>query len=795
MQRIHICNFTLSPSAKTVKGKEVGPVKKIHAVSVRTLAEFACATGSVASAGRMAARMREGREGHAAVQRELSEGWAAEVPVSLDVCVEGVHLRVQGRADMLRLDGNCACVAEIKTTRINPNEILSEDYPAHWAQAEIYAHLFCTIHGCDCAEVQLIYVGVRGGRRCFRRELDAAELARRFEGYAQPYARQLEAQETWKEASEPTLRELRFPYPEYREGQREMADCVQRALSEGGRALIEAPTGIGKTAAALYGALKALGAGKVTSVFYLTARTTGRRAAEQALQRMRFGGLRIRSVTLTAKEKICFQRKPDCALCRYGDGYFERRREALRRAMELEVLDAEAICVLAREFELCPFELSLDLTLTADVVICDYNYVFDPRVRLKRHFDRKSRAGLLIDEAHNLPDRAREMYSASLSGERVAALRARIAAVFGEEDMLLASISAMLDQLTVEDAEYDALREPPQELVRAASEFAAKAEQLRVSDEDTVELMLDCNWFVRVAKQFDEEIYRALIRPEGKDRHIEVRLWCFAPEKYLDRAYKRVGGVALFSATLAPMDFYGKILAAPDRDGWLQLESPFPRENLFTARLPVSVRYRDRSETMEQVTRIIHAMSQAHKGNYLACFPSHAYLMQAYRYYVTRFPGERAVCQESHMSEQRRRQFIELFEQNPQESLTAFIVLGGVFSEGVDLPDDRLSGAAIISTGIPQVNPESELLREIYDDGFEGGYDAAYTYPGFRRVLQAAGRVIRTETDRGVVLLLDERYASEKYQELFPGHWRLQKITSMSALNRKLNAFWGDENR
>ena len=297
-------------------------MKKIHVVSVRTLAEFACATGSVTSASRMAARMREGREGHVAVQRMLDERWVAELPVSLDVNVGGMELRVQGRAYAAWLERDCAHIAEIKTTRINPNEILSEDYPAHWAQAEIYAHLLCARDGCAAAEVQLIYVGVHGGQRSFKRELDREELARRFMAYALPYARQLEAQERWKEASEPTLQNLRFPFAEFREGQREMADCVQSALCAGGRALIEAPTGIGKTAAALYGALKALGAGKVTSVFYLTARTTGRRAAEDALKLMRGDGLRIRSVTLTAKEKICFQRKPDCVLCRYGDGYF-----------------------------------------------------------------------------------------------------------------------------------------------------------------------------------------------------------------------------------------------------------------------------------------------------------------------------------------------------------------------------------------------------------------------------------------------------------------------------------------
>ena len=203
-----------------------------------------------------------------------------------------------------------------------------------------------------------------------------------------------------------------------------------------------------------------------------------------------------------------------------------------------------------------------------------------------------------------------------------------------------------------------------------------------------------------------------------------------------------------------------------------------------------SVKYRDRSATMEAVCRAIHAMTQAHTGNYIACFPSHAYLMQAYKYYCTRFPGEYAICQEGHMSENRRQKFIARFQPKPERSMVAFIVLGGVFAEGVDLPDDRLCGAAIISTGIPQVNPEAELMRELYDDGFEGGTDTAYTYPGFRRVLQAAGRVIRTETDRGTVLLLDERYSAEKYQELMPPHWRVQKITSMSSLNRWLNAFW-----
>ena len=768
-------------------------MEKNHVVSVRALAEYACASGSLISGAVMAARMREGREGHLEIQRMLGDAWQAEAPLSMDVKLDGVLLRVQGRADAMRFEDGNACIAEIKTTRINPYEVLKDDYPVHWAQAEIYAHLACELNGCPMAEVTLIYAGTKGGVQKFKREFSCDELEERFLNYARPYVQYLLAADAWKDAAEPTLHDLKFPFEDYREGQRDMADMVYRAMCENSRALIEAPTGIGKTAASLYGALKALGAGKISRIFYLTARTTGRRAAENALQLMRGGGLKLRSVTITAKEKVCFMQKPDCGMCRYGDGYYEKRREALRIAMQREVFGPEEIGELAQEFEICPFELSLDLTELADVIICDYNYVFDPRVRLKRHFDRKNTAGILIDEAHNLPDRAREMYSASLSGTAVEKLRSRMAEIYGAEDVLCRHLAELLEALTVADAEYDAMSSVPEAIVNAAAAFAEQAEKLRVSDEVAVELMLEAGWFARVAKRFDDACFRTLIRPEGKNDRIAVKLWCFAPENYIDRLFKRVGGAALFSATLAPLDFYARLLSVPDRHMWLALESPFPRENLFAARIPVKVKFREREASMEQVARILHAMTQARRGNYLACFPSHAYLMQACKYYRSRFPGEHVIWQDAHMSEEDRRKFIAQFRRDGESSMLAFIVLGGVFAEGVDLPDELLSGAAVISTGIPQPNPESELLREMYDDGFEGGADAAYTYPGFRRVLQAAGRVIRTETDKGVVLLLDERYAAEKYLELMPSHWRLQKITSMSSLNCKLNRFWEAE--
>ena len=765
-------------------------MEKVHVVNVRTIAEYACEGGSIGWSAHMAQRMREGRKGHQAIQEGLPSGWQAEAAVSLDAQVEGIMLRVQGRADAVCIGNDEIDLMEIKTTRCNPYEVCQDDYPVHWAQAQIYAYIFCLQNAIDSAHIRLVYAGTKGGKQEFKREYSLEELTKLFYRYAQPYAKWAAAGDEWKEIAQPSYLNLQFPFDHFRDGQKEMADCVYSAMADHSRTLIEAPTGTGKTAASLYGAVKALGEGKITSIFYLTARTTGRRSAENALGLMRAKGLKIRSVTLTAKEKICFHRKADCAACRYAEGYYDRRRLALKRALEIESITAEVIEDLAREFEICPFELSLDISEISDVIICDYNYVFDPKVRLKRHFSKKSKAGLLIDEAHNLPDRGREMYSASLSGSEVERLRAKIGGVFGKEDALYRMITELLETLTVQDAEYDARSEVPENVLLAAKNFAQRAESLRVSDEDTVELMYACSWFARVATQFDDSAYRTLIRPEGAKNRIEVRLWCYAPEKFFDRMFSRVGGAALFSATVTPMDFYAKVLAVDPKCGCLQLESPFPVENLFVARLPVSVKFRDRSQSMEQVVQIIRAMAKAHTGNYLACFPSHAYLMQAYNYYRMRFPEDRVVYQDSAMSEDKRSEFIAGFRTGQKDSMVAFIVLGGVFAEGIDLPEEQLSGAVIVSTGIPLPNPETELLCELYDDGFGGGQDAAYTYPGFRRVLQAAGRVIRTENDRGVVLLLDARYASEKYMELFPNHWRMRKITSMSALQQKLGAFW-----
>ena len=762
---------------------------KIHSVSARALAEFAFEKGDIVPAALAASRMREGVRGHQALQELLPFNWRPEVAVSRDIEVDGHILRVHGRADAVYMDQDIVRVQEIKITAKNPDLILKFDYPAHWAQGEIYACLFCLNQGIDSAEVRLTYARPDRGKREYVEEYNAWELEERLMAYARQYMTWILAVDGWKDRSRPTLDSLPFPFESYREGQREMAKAVYLAMRDHHNALIEAPTGIGKTAAALFGALKALGKGHVTALFYLTARTTGRKAAEDALDLMRARGLVVRSVTITAKEKVCLLEKQDCMGCPYASGYYDRRREALRQAMTIEKLDADAIRDLALAHELCPFELSLDISETAEVVICDYNYAFDPRVRLKRYFDGKSRAGLLVDEAHNLADRAREMLSAELSGRRVRDALALTRRFEGPESPMGRALERLLTALDGREAEMECVSELPEGLDETVRRFAEEADELEPTEPEVIELTLEAQWFGRVLKQFDEACYRLLITPE--DGLLTLRLWCFDPARHLKKALERVGGAALFSATLTPMSFYAAQLGADgEEDAFLALESPFPRENLRVMRMNVAVGLKDRERTLNAVCQIIHALAAGKLGNYLACFPSYAYLTMAFRQYRLLFPEDSVAIQQSAMSESQRMEFIERFEPAPRRSMTAFVVLGGVFAEGIDLPNDRLSGAAIVSTGIPQISFEREMLRERLDDADDGGYDAAYTYPGLRRVLQAAGRVIRTERDRGVVLLVDARYRQERYRALMPVHWHIRDVKKMSELSEQLADFW-----
>ena len=766
-----------------------------YAVNVRTLAEFALEGGDLAVDSALAERMREGMEGHLTLQRQLDESWRTEEPLQIEADFGDLTLRIQGRADAVRRWAGDPILEEIKTTRRDPARIAPNDYPVHWAQAEIYAAILCRKEGFPQCEVALVYFHPSGARSRFARLYTASELWERLLEFAAPYARWLMALEAWRGKFQKTVNALPFPFDTFRDGQRQMAANAYIAVRDHRRVMIEAPTGIGKTAAALFGALKAAGEGCAPAIFYLTARTTGRRSAENALSLMRKKGLRVRGVTISAKEKACVLPGSDCSLCPRARGYFDRRRAVLVQVLEMDCLDDGAIAALAEENELCPFELSLDLAESADVIICDYNYVFDPRVRLVRFFTKKNGCAVLIDEAHNLPDRARDMLSAELDGRQIARLRREI----GKGDPLYPVLTRFLQAMKApEDAQAEALTRPPDPVAIAAEELAESLTGAippgHPFGKQLLRLMLDATWYVRRHGEFRPEESRALVEPRGK--LMNAKLYCVDPAAHIDSCLKRVGSAVLFSATLTPQDFYAHALALhPEKgDGALTLASPFAPEHQKTLLVRLPARYAAREQSLPQLCRGLWAMMSGRVGNYLAAFPSYAYLEMAYAWFTAQYPDVRCIRQRPAMDEAARAEFIAHFQPQPQENLLAFVVLGGVFAEGVDLPGDRLIGAAIVSVGIPMLCREREALRLYADDGEDTGYDAAYVYPGFRRVLQAAGRVIRTDTDRGVVLLMDERFVDEKYVRLMPPHWNVRVMADETAVSKAVRHFWASDN-
>ncbi len=762
-----------------------------YPVSVRAIAEFALEGGDLMMEAASAERMREGMEGHILLQRQLDASWRTEESLSREVEITSIRIRVQGRADAVRRYENTLTVEEIKTTGRDPAAIGEEAYPAHWAQAQIYAAILCQRENFAFAEVAIVYYNLSGTKARFSRFYSTEELESLFFGYVEKYANWLAALEIWRGRFQPSVRALKFPFDTYRAGQREMARNAYIAVRDKKRVMIEAPTGIGKTAAALFGALKASGEGRATAIFYLTARTTGRRAAEDAIDLMRGRGLFARSVTITAKEKACVPGDLDCASCPYAQGYFDRHRAALVKALDMQKLDQQAIRALAEDFILCPFELSLGLTESADVIICDYNYAFDPRNRLQRFFLKKNDCALLIDEAHNLPERARDMLSAPLCGRDIARLRRDI----GKKDAFYPALTKAARAFKwTEDMEQEAATRPDDKLAAAADDlYQALYESVprgHPHGKQLVRLMLDAMWYCRRHGEFDEKESRALKAQDGK--YLDAKIMCVNPSKHIDKCLSRVGGAVLFSATLTPADFYARELSVDENNGdaLLSLPSPFPPENQLTLLMEIPTRFRAREQTLSEVVRAIHEMAAAKVGNYIACFPSHAYLGMAYERFREMYPDVYIVRQAGKMSEDARAQFIAAFTPAPEKSMIAFIALGGVFAEGVDLPGERLVGAAIVSVAIPQICLEREVIREIMDDGEEGGYDFAYTYPGFRRVLQAAGRVIRTDSDRGIVLLIDERFGQEKYIALMPPNWRVHRVEGAEGVKGAVGRFW-----
>ena len=823
----------------------------IH-LPIRQLVEFLLRTGSIDSRFAGFDRALEGARIHRRLQKAAGDGYEAEVFLSADREADGIVFTLEGRADGIFTDETGTTVIdEIKTTAVPFDEIHEEMNACHWAQAMVYGAIYSAQQNLPKIDVRLTYYQidtdqtVRFTRHFTQQELDEFlhKLLCRYVPWAQ---RQLE----WGSRRTASLSVLQFPFAEYRPGQRALAGEVYRACRTGRdasrkggtRLFCQAPTGIGKTMSVLFPALRAMGESSGEKLFYLTARNTTQAAAEDAIARLRASapGLALRSVTLTAKEKVCLhpdaEGRPACLpeLCPYANGYYDRIKDALSALLDGSgSFGRAALAETAQRFSVCPFELGLDLSEWCDVVIGDYNYLFDPVVHLKRFFDSSGDWLFLIDEAHNLPDRARAMYSASFSKSGLtdakralgkgrsrlksaltkadkAFLEARKACVrlaprhtpeAGDhspaQTSLLPENAAPALELPEPDYAQDGtifVRELPAALLAPLRAVQAELQNWLEANPDAdahpqlLELYFAIQDITRTAERYDSHFITQLT---AHGSELELHLLCLDPAPFVDASLAAGRSAALFSATLAPPGYYRSVLGCADARA-VALNSPFPTENLGLYCLPgISTRYRDRGSSVPAVSDALACLAQSKVGNYFAFFPSYSYLRQVHEDFSARYPDIRTLVQESRLDDTARAEFLARFVSSPKETLLGFGVMGGIFGEGVDLAGDRLIGCAIVGVGLPQVNPRQEMLRRYYDTLNGCGFDYAYRYPGMNKVLQAAGRVIRTPEDRGVVLLLDDRFTQSEYTRLFPPHWRhIESVQSNQELENKLRSFW-----
>ncbi len=760
-------------------------------VSVRALVEFTLHGEDIVRPGGTIRDLQEGMFGHKGRQGALEEGWRAEVPLSVAVPWEDedATLVVSGRMDAF-LDGDVPEIEEIKLCQSRqPPE---EPWPAHEMQAVCYGHMLCRARDLARVIISVAYVTRNGTVRArFTREWTAEACAEAFSGLTEAYLARQRLLRAHRRARDASLAAMIFPYDAYRAGQREMAAQVYTAIRLGRRLFASMPTGTGKSIAALFPALKALGLGLTGQVYYLTARTTQRQGALSAVARLRVRRpLHLWTLTLNAREKQC----PEHAACQPEEcprakGHFLRDGAAIEEMLSEDDWSPEAVRRMADRHCLCPFEFSLSLCEIADLVVCDYNYALDPAVHIKRIFDHPGEVTLLLDEAHNLLPRLRDMLGGAVDGGRVRRMRTVAGRCAGRRHPLYQAMTGMLRALddlpTPEEASEGVLDALPQSVDRAAAELAdafaaASTERFPWGEagDGAGEMILDLMSFLR-ARRREQSEYAWLW--EGRKTR---RLTACALEvgRYFRETTAPMRGTVCFSATLEPLPEMRRLLGGEEEDACFALPSPFPPERLLVQRRPVNTRYRYRSDAVGEIAEAIRQLIGAKAGRYIVFFPSFAFLAQTAEA-LADIPFQR---QRPGMTDEERRDFLAPYRAGGAPVLS-LCVLGGVFAEGIDLPGEALDGVAIVGVGLPQVSLYQDTLRAHYDETLGDGFLYAYMIPGMQKVAQAVGRVIRTENDRGVALLLDDRYGMAAYRRLCPAHWRMTQGGPEA-----IRAFWQD---
>lgn len=843
-------------------------MQELH-TSVRNLVEFILRGGDIDNrSGRMITdAMMEGSKIHRKIQRSMGEDYQAEVPLALTIEAEEYMLVIEGRADGIAygefpnqnsekeaytqdtfLDRTgkseeMVYIDEIKGVYRNVATMEAPVY-VHKAQAMCYAYIYALQNHLDQIGVQMTYCNLdTEDVKLFQEVFAWDALADWFGNLIAEYRKWADWQIMWRRKRQESIQNLEFPYP-YREGQRKLVGDVYRTIRRGKNLFLQAPTGVGKTISTIFPAVKAVGEELADRIFYLTAKTITATVAKETFGLLREQGYQAKIIQLTAKEKLCLcgntaieqeaadqdnpypdfpQIKLECnpQNCPYAKGHFDRVNDAVFELLQAsDLFTREEILAQARKHRVCPFELSLDVATWCDNILCDYNYVFDPNVYLKRFFQDSSKEKylFLVDEAHNLVDRSREMYSATLYKEDILAVKKimkphnqAIARTLDKCNKAMLDFKRECENYSVCES-VGVLTFYLMRLVSQMEEFFEKPREF--PDKKTVlDFYFELRNFVNIYDLVDENyvIYDEM----QEDGRFMIKLFCVDPSKNLQKCIDKSVSTIFFSATLLPINYYKRLLSTKEDNYAIYAQSTFDEtQRLIAFGRDVSTKYTRRGPAeYEKIARYIRAAIRSKKGNYMVFFPSYKMMQDVYDVFVrveresdTRngvaVSSEQNIAEESleesltiimqhsNMNEAEREEFLQAFEQEDGGTLVAFCVMGGIFGEGIDLKNDRLIGAVIVGTGLPQISNEREILKQYYDKQGLSGFDYAFRYPGINKVLQAAGRVIRTQEDRGIIVLLDERFLQSDYNALYPREWKNRIVGNVETVDAEICKFW-----
>ncbi len=826
-------------------------ILEIH-ISVRQLVEFILREGSIDNRKTTGAdnAMQEGNRIHKMLQRRMGSEYHPEVALKYIKSTPDYNIVIEGRADGIidyqwelrnssTLENDNQSMKNLLANILNEKVVIDEikgtykdlrrinkPVGTHLAQAKCYAYIYAQKHKLEQIGVRMTYCNLDTEEiKYFHEDYTFGELSEWFDNLIGEYKKWADFTFEWNKIRTKSIKQLQFPFP-YREGQKELVTYVYQTIYHKRKLFLEAPTGVGKTISTVFPTVKAMGEGMVEKLFYLTAKTITRTVAQDCVKLLQENGLCMKTVVLTAKDKICFLKEsgeeaecnPD--VCPYANGHFDRINDAMFDLLTNEEnFTREKVIEYAKKHKVCPFEMSLDMSLFSDAVICDYNYVFDPRVYLKRFFAEglgKKDYAFLIDETHNLLERGREMYSAALFKNDFLAIKKllkdiapKVARLLEKCNKELLFMKRQCENYRKEDS-IDVFVMALNRAFAALDDFLDEHDNF-VSKKEVLELYFEISHFLNMYEIMDGNyvIYTQLC----DDGDFMIKLFCVNPSKNLHQCMAKGRSSTLFSATLLPIQYYKKLLGGEAEDYEIYAKSTFDenKKALLIAN-DVTSKYTRRSDNeFRKIARYIYNVIKQRYGNYMVFLPSHIFLEKVYDSFMDEyFDADIMECivQQDYMTEAKREEFLLKFqgneacnldnfidfeiEQEDEKALIGFCVMGGIFSEGIDLKNDSLIGAIIVGTGIPQVCCERELLKNYFDENGENGFDYAYRYPGMNKVLQSAGRVIRTAEDIGIVALLDERFLDIQYRRMFPREWSQYEIVNISDVSKKVENFWNE---